>query len=168
MGEELNMDKDQAGAGLRNIRMTTIDTKTRSFIVQYLAGLTYANKDYHRFGHRESPKCSFCDEQRQTRDHLFRKCEKVNEFWETVEQEVTREVINERHRLLGSGDVGLDYITFHAAQYIHRKNFHKEKLSILEFKGLIRKHKTIEEEIARSRGSLKKHNIKWGNMATYL
>jgi hypothetical protein len=68
----------------KKINKMTISTAHRSFQWRWLKGVLYTNKDYHRFNFKDSPKCSFCEEPSQDKDHLLLWCPKINEFRDQV------------------------------------------------------------------------------------
>ena len=110
--EELNLATDGWVTALKSIHTVSIDAKMQSFILQYLAGLTYANKDYHRFGHLESSKCTFCDEVTQTRDHLFLDCLKVSKFWDHLAQDMRRGPFSRKEKVCGNENRTENYFIF--------------------------------------------------------
>ena len=66
------------------------------------------------------------------------------------------------------GNAQNDFIIFFTTQYIHRKNYHVEQLSIKELKGSMIATRKIEQAIAEKRGKMHGHNKKWDAIALYL
>ena len=62
----------------------SIETKTREFKFKLLHNILYTNKQLHRMNPMRflSSKCTFCDEQDETYDHLFYKCNNCKCYWE--------------------------------------------------------------------------------------
>ncbi len=58
----------------RRVMTHSISTKNRSFMYRFNNGITYNNTDFHRFGYKESDKCSFCKQEKQSSKHLFWEC----------------------------------------------------------------------------------------------
>jgi hypothetical protein len=169
IAEEHDRDMQGTWDGPRTMKRVTPDTKMRSFILQFSLGLCYTNKDYHRFGFRESAKCAFCDEPRQNFKHLFFECNAVKELWDAVE---SRNIIPERatldNKIFGTLDIPTNYIIFHLHRFVHRQNFHDEKLNHLHFLGEMRKCKRVEKEIAIKRNALRKYEVKWASISSKL
>lgn len=164
--EELGLQPTDWEVSLKAITRSFIDTKTRSFALKYLAGITYANKDYHRFGFRDTAKCSFCDEDTQNKKHLFLECTQVKEFWDELAQSMWRTSFSDQEKTLGNGQN--DFIIFFTTQYIHRKNYYTEPLNLKELKGSMTATRRVELAIAEKRGKTHSHNRKWDAIALYL
>ena len=86
----LDIGEEEWAEANKKIRTTTNEIRHRSFIYRYQNRLIYTNKDYHRFGHIESTKCTFCEQENQDYDHLFFQCRKVKELKEKVADNIAK------------------------------------------------------------------------------
>ena len=93
-----------------NIRKVFIETKMRSFLTEYRNAAVYANKDYHKFGHRESDKCDFCEEPEQDFKHLFIDCTVTRELYDRIDRLIGIIPREGKERWLGVNDEATDYI----------------------------------------------------------
>ena len=139
----------------------SIATAQRSFVFRITNGLTYANRDFKRFGVKDSDCCSFCDEPNQTTRHLFLECEEVKAFRDIVEASMFRTVLTNAHRLFGNGEATDDYLLFELNRYLYQKNYHQEPLGLISLKEYIKSNAAVECYIAKKRDLLEKHLRKW-------
>ena len=126
--------------------------------------LLYYNKDFHRFGFKESPKCSFCDEPNQSLEHLLATCQKVIEFREKIEQKILKQQVGQAggiEHLLGPEEKTQSFIILEGNRYIYSRNHAGEELKINGFKAYLKSTQEVEEAIAKENDRLTKHLKKW-------
>ncbi len=88
----------------KRVMTHSIASKNRSFMYRFNNGLTYNNKDFFRFGYKESDACSFCKEPKQTSRHLFWECKEIKSFWGKINLRLKKGTITEREIFLGEND----------------------------------------------------------------
>ena len=146
----------------------SIATKNRSFMYRFNNGITYNNTDFHRFGYKESDKCSFCKQEKQTNRHLFWECSIIRKFWEDINKRLVDKKIRKKEVFLGENEEedkikerAINNIIAAALQYIYTANY---KASEVNTRGLWEKLKyteKIEREIAEQRNNIINHLTKW-------
>ncbi len=146
----------------------SIAARSRSFMYRFNNGLTYNNKDFNRFGYKETDECSFCKEEKQSSKHLFVECKETRKYWEKLNNSIKGKPINEREIFLGNND-GEDWIKetaknsliSFALQFIYKCNYKGINLSIVGLWENIKYIRKIEEEIAGKRNKIICHITKW-------
>ncbi len=149
----------------------SISSRSRSFMYRFSNGLTYNNKDFKRFGYKESDECSFCKEGAQTNKHLFWECQETRKLWEELNKKLEEKTIGEREVFLGDNEeedrgrkAARNSIIAFTLQYIYKNNYKKEKITIEGLKESIKYIKKIEKEIADRKKNVITHLIKWENI----
>ena len=159
MIEEFNMDATDTSS-FKYIRQIAIDTKMRSFMIQRLNGLTYTNRDYARFGHRENGKCTWCDEPSQKLRHLMVDCTTVDTFWAQLSTKMNM-VITPRQIMTGSGCQPSELLIHLGGRFIHRQNHLGGTISVPAFTAIVKNCEKMEREIALKRNKIQTHQLKW-------
>ena len=132
----------------------------RSWAWRVFNGVMYGNADYHRFGFRDTPKCTYCDEPKQNKYHLHYECPAAAQFWNQLSQTVTG-TIDEKIIWTGSDDKGITMIVLTAHKYINSQNFAGKDLRIEGFLGWLREIRNVEKSLARRKDIFIRHLIKW-------
>jgi hypothetical protein len=110
MSEKLDMKENDWSFLYKKINKWSISTKHRSFSWRIYNGIVFTNKDFARFGFKESAKCSFCQETSQNREHLLLKCPSILKFRHDVCAKFDtfqNKVITDKLLLFGCFDSGM-------------------------------------------------------------
>jgi len=127
----------------------------------------YTNKSYHRFGHKQSAKCSFCPFPIQTLLHLTVDCPEVSAFRDRVAARWQGEPMTTNRWVLGHEaapnplERAKDYIAREVLMYVHRANWEESPLSLDGVRGALRAQQTLEYAIAEKNDRLITHLRKW-------
>jgi exonuclease III len=181
MSEKLNMTDEDWKHLFKKINKWSISTKHRSFSWRLFNGVIFTNKDFARFGFKESTKCSFCDENSQDREHLLLTCPNINQFRQEAFQKFSgifkNKVKSERLMLFGCMETGTakesdseacDLLILLMNRYIYYNNYHENKLSQEGFGNEIKAMERIEYAIAKRKGKLGLHLPKWEKISSHL
>ena len=160
------------------ISQWSISTKNRSFMWRFLYGIVYTNEDFFKFGFKENKKCSFCQEEGQSKEHLFLTCQKVVTFRQEVvnkyDKIFTQSAVGDKEFMFGFekslnvDDERANLILALMNKYIYYNNFHAKELSIYGLQAEIVDMERIEYSIAMRKGKLGPHLFKWENIKTVL
>ena len=103
------------------IKKDTINSKSQSFTLQLMLGLTYTNKDYFRFGYKDSPQCKFCGEEVQSFSHLFIHCNATKAIWKRTLVEILgdNKFPSEYEMIMGYGSQTKRYILKELQRYTY-------------------------------------------------
>jgi len=136
---------------------STKDTKTRSFFLRFLLGLTYANKHLQIFGYKTTSKCDFCDHPEQDRKHLFEECRHVKEIKATLRRKISDLTnVTEGHKTLVEF-----YLEMMCNHYIYKCNNNGKVPSIKGFVAQLGAVRQIEFDISIKNKTHQKYNMKW-------
>ena len=133
---------------------------TRAKIFRLYAAISYTNKSYYRFGHKESPKCTFCEEPKQDFIHLFITCPAVIKFREELEG-VWKEKLTGKEWFFGNAHNSQSFLIRESNLFIHANNWAGKTLNLHEFKAYISAKEKIEAEIAKKRNKVCDHINIW-------
>jgi len=152
-------------------RMTikhSISTKKREFVFKFINGITGTNNKFAMVGHKESAKCTYCEEENQDFVHLFLECREVQKFRDAVNSRILRGInTTEKEWLYGPAfaestqEKAEMYVTMESNQYIYRSNWASEELSLAKFRALLIDSEKIEAEIAKHNNKTMQHLKKW-------
>ena len=81
----------------------------KAFQYKILNSILYANKKLFKIGYSEHDKCTFCDNESETLDHLFFYCSVSNIFWTHFEKYFF--TLTKKSRVLSIQDIILGIIT---------------------------------------------------------
>jgi zinc-binding in reverse transcriptase len=180
MSEQFKMTENDWKILYQKINTWSISTKHRSFSWRLYNGVIFTNKDYARFGFKESAKCSFCDELTQTREHLLLECLSIRKFRQDICAKfniLQKQNITNRLMLFGCLDSdstnnaeseACDTIIMLKNKYIYYSNYHETKLSIEGFSNELKLMERIEYAIAEKKGKLGVHLPKWERIGSNL
>ncbi len=159
----------------KRVMSHSIASRNRSFVFRFNNGLTYNNKDFHRFGYRESDECTFCREPSQTNYHLFWECHKSNNFWGHLNLRLKKGTISEREVFLGDNEEtdipnreAKNKIIIMANSYIYQSNHRNEHLSWEGFWQAAQYQKRLEEAVADKQNKLETHLSRWEGIESLL
>ena len=115
----------------------SISSRNRSFMWRFLYGIVYTNEDFFKFGFKENKNCSFCQEDGQSKEHLFLTCPKVvafrKEALDRYERIFLQRTIADKEFMFGmekSPDPDNERANLILAlmnKYIYYNNFHAKK-----------------------------------------
>ena len=80
MSDKYNIRDQEWQDNYKYIMQFSISSRNRSFMWRFLYGIVYTNEDFFKFGFKENKNCSFCQEDGQSKKHLFLTCPKVVAF----------------------------------------------------------------------------------------
>ena len=149
----------------------TIDTTLRILQFKILNNILYLNKRISKFDLNVSPLCSLCNQHPEDILHLFCKCAKTQDLWNSLAS-----VLGENHDLpqlnptivfLGESNVQdndnvlLNHILLLFKKFIYDKKNHPARIHFLSFMNYVKEVEKIEQNIAHRKGKLEFHFKKW-------
>ena len=154
---------------IRNIYSMTISTKLRSFQYRLLHHAIITNVQLERYGIKDSPLCTYCNEELETVKHLFCECKKIEPLWNSVVKMIKKENSLSTDEILFNNvnpnpKRVENTIVLITKQYIYRTKCLNENLSEIALKRVIGEYKEIEKCIARRKNVINTHNNKWENI----
>ena len=126
-------------------------------------------------GIAESYNCSFCDQEKDSIQHMFWRCIHINEFWKNLQELIKGKCtiannlfLNEKLILFGTDDnavmdTTIDLIILIAKQYIYSCKTNKCKPSLTVFLKIVKKRYDLEKYIASVQLNLPKFYINWNS-----
>lgn len=146
--------------------MCTIDTRLRSFYFKIFHNTIALNVFLHRIKRKDSPNCSFCEEEEESIIHLFCDCDKVFPIWghlfNVIKKNITSFNPTNFEKLFGvSSDKFVTYLMLITKYYIYLCRFKNTLPTINLFKKFVEKQKEIEYYVAKKRNKLPSHFKKW-------
>ena len=139
-----------------------------------ISGIIYANSSYHRMGFKDSPKCTFCEEEYQNFTHLYIHCEGVDRFRNQISKEWRGEKMTKKRWILGISNSkecqeGMkNYIAKESNFFIFKMNWADKPLSVEAFKNFIFAERDPEEALAEKFGHQFDFQVKWENINALL
>ncbi len=158
----LNYDiaQEEISTWFKRIKSTTNNTKIRSFMIRMLNGLLYNNTQLRAFGFNEIDNCTFCQEPKQTTEHMFLYCSRVKRIREKLEVNM-RVNYGCKERMYGVDCPAENFILFLFNQYIYRCNHINRIPRYEEFVGQLGLQQKIELVVAKKRKKELLHYTKW-------
>ena len=157
---------------------TTLDTKLREFQYKILNLIIFTNKKLHRFKMVDSPLCAFCNTEEESLEHLLYFCKSSSFFWKEMLSWIAVEAnivlnVSLLDILFGKFDLEKDsllvnHILLLAKYFIYKCKLSKVIPSLLVFKAKLKATFKVELYIAKQKGILRNHYIKWGNLLSWL
>ena len=144
----------------KSITQHSLSTRSRAKLFRMYAGITYTNKAYHRFGHKASAKCTYCQEEKQDFAHLFLECSGVEGFREELQRE-WQQVLTKKDWFFGTNSDDLSYLNRESNNYLQVTNWKGKNLSKVQLYIQICENEKIEAAIAEKRNKLGEHIEKW-------
>ena len=123
----------------------------------------------------ESYNCGFCNEEKDSIEHMFWRCAQINEFWKSLEELIKRKCViannlslNENVVLFGIDenfitDSTFDLIILIAKHYIFNSKINKCKPTVTVFIKILKTRYNLEKYIAATQLTLPKFNDSWIN-----
>ena len=165
------MDKEWQTA-YKNVCWLTLSTKLRTFQYKLLNWAIVTNKNLHCWKLRDTPFCSFCNNEVETYVHMFVECRVVQDkLWIPLKKWLDYfcyiQIDNKdgyaiiMNKYKDSFPQLVNTIILIAKYHIYVKRCLNEKINFTEFIGNVTQYKMLERVIAKRRNKLDKHNKKW-------
>ncbi len=167
-----NIPRDEICKILKNIKITTLSTKLRSFQLRLLHCAITTNEKLFKWKILDSDKCTFCNISVETVIHLIWECPVAKHIWNQIETWVK----NRSNRTL---NIRLENIVFckfapkpldwvntlclTTTQYLYSCRCLKVIPNFACLKQTFLDMHSLEKYIAIKNNKLKKHEIKWNN-----
>ena len=176
-GQQLQLNSEVLEKAILNVNRITNIAKLRSFQYRLLHRAIITNVHLQRWGLQSSEKCSMCNTEKETYEHLFLQCPANQQLWEGVlplieeltghlpEPTVTEVMLNNFHPNPNHPSNMLGLVV---KQYIYRARCCKSKVNKAEAKNLILKCKKSEKYIALKNGKMALYAKKWSNCIDYI
>ena len=148
----------------------TIDSRLRWLQFRINHFILPTNKWLHKIGTIASPNCLRCKTDIETLDHIFIHCPDVIVFWNKLHNKwinLFGSELSSTDKLFGiiinDEDDWLlkNQILLMARRYIYICKYRGSPLSLRVFESLMRETARLEETLARQRGNLAVHYMKW-------
>ena len=171
MGMFAELSREQWSLAHKLVATYSIGTKGKEAAFRFFNTGMYTNKDYSKFGHKDSPACQYCDCEVQTFEHLFYECQgvinfrkKLSEKWQCSQKDDQKAWIN----IALWPSQHFAFIVLASNLYTQHTNWKNSPLSVTEFKAHLSQQRSIEEEIAIKRDKLFIHMEKWEEISSIL
>ena len=153
----------------------TIDSRLRWLQFRINHFILPTNKWLHKIGIIASPNCLRCNSEIETLDHIFIHCPDVIEFWNKLHHKWIKLIgsdlssIDKLFGIINDEDDWLlkNQILLMARRYICICKYRESPLSVRVFDILMRDTARLEETLARQRGNLGVHYMKWDKAGIY-
>ena len=136
----------------------TIDTTLRIFQFKILNNILYLNKRISKFDLNVSPLCSLCNQYPEDILHLFCKCAKTQDLWNSLAnvfgENLDSPQLNPTIVFLGESNVQdndnvlLNHILLLFKKFIYDKKNHPARIHYLSFTNYVKEVEKIEQNIA--------------------
>ena len=150
---------------------TTIDSKTREFQLRINHNIVYSNDRLSVFHISDSPLCKICKTERETLEHMFCLCERVQQFWTNLRNHYLlakdiacfEESVNiilgyyNRDRNVKAAN----HIMILAKKYIYDCRSNETELNLNVFHERVKHIVDIERKVYETMGKLSTFNEKW-------
>lgn len=160
-----------------NINSLTICTKFRDFQFRLLHNAIVTNQKLYMWKIRQDNKCTFCDKDVETTLHLFCECPTVKTLWDDIELYIQSCANANAINVLEWNNENIMFNTVHpkpshvinfviliTKQYIYRQRCTGGQLYTPLLIREIDNIQNTEFYIAKNKGKLKKHFIKWSQL----
>ena len=151
----------------KSITQHSLSTRSRAKLFRMYAGITYTNKSYHRFGHKDSPQCTFCKEEKQTFTHLFLDCPGVEKFRKDLQRDWQKS-LTKKDWFFGTDCDDLAYMIRESNLYLQAVNWKGKTLSKAQLYAQVCENEKIEASIATKRNKISEHVMKWQGRFTLM
>ena len=163
------MEIEHGAIDWTKIDQQKISTYSRMLAFQWRSshGKLYANKHFHAMGIKTSPKCNNCEEESQSLDHLYLKCNTIQNLFACFEKSFKlTEKLSNLEKLVGfdpsikrtkliTKKLGI------LRRMICQSNHKDEKPKWGQFLDLIERVYTYEYAIAERNGKIPQHLLHW-------
>ena len=155
----------------------TTNSKTRQFQYRILNRILYTNKLLYKMKITDTFKCTFCNEEDETIQHLLFSCKYTELFWKEiikwlkrfqillnpfVETSILFGILKHKHFKL------INHLIIIGKQVIYTCRYRKIIPNFQLFLSNIRRITEIEINIAQRRGALDNYYMKWNNIVNWL
>ena len=147
-----------------------IDSKTRNFHFKFLHRIIATNDFLCKLGIIDNNKCTFCDEEVETLEHIFFDCNIVKTFWDQFTNWIRSKTLidveySKENIFLGfnvnNPPLAINNLILLAKQFIYRCKCQKSKPKMSSFLHNIDLLIQIEKIIASNKNKLSAHYCKW-------
>ena len=159
-----------------NIIKCTLSTKLRDFQYRLCVGYTVTNVDLTHWGIKNSKLCTFCNIARETVIHLLHECNIVKEVLNQLKNFIQTNVMTDINWSIKTfifncvhirPNPVVNLITLIAKQYTYRARCAQIIPNFNLIKSEIHKVHSIELHIAKTKGTVLKHMLKWQALIDY-
>jgi hypothetical protein len=172
MTEKYNIGPEQWDKIFKQVGDWSLSTRLRSFAWRMLVGNLYTKTDLMVFKISQDSKCSFCEEEGQTKEHMLLTCSKVVQFRNTVlvkfQKTMNNTNMNEQDWLFGvqkdHGGNATNNLIFLINKHIYFKNLWGKELNIQAFTNEVIAAAKVEREFLKQKGRLGLFEGKWGEL----
>ena len=155
----------------------TTNSKARQFQYRILNRILYTNKLLYKMKITDTFKCTFCNEEDETIQHLLFSCKYTELFWKEiikwlkrfqillnsfVETSILFGILKHKHFKL------INHLIIIGKQVIYTCRYRKIIPNFQLFLSNIRRITEIEINIAQRRGALDNYYMKWNNIVNWL
>jgi len=152
----------------------TIETKLRSFQYQVLNRSLVTNKHLYQWNMSISERCSFCNQDVETIEHLLFQCEKVKQFWKEYSDifhphlDLNVIVANQKSVILGATCTQnrnlVNHLILLCKKYVYNTRCKNTQLSVEGVLAMVKNCYSIEYQIACQKSTVQmwnRFNNKW-------
>lgn len=138
----------------------SIDTKSRIFQYKFLNDILVNNYWLYKWSIKDTDKCSFCQSQTETLEHMFWNCKHTQAFWEQIKIWFVRKTqfditIDKTMVFLGSDDDITYTVILEAKKHIYYSRLNNVKPTFVKFLNWLEYVKNLEIYVARRSNSSK-------------
>ena len=148
----------------------TLDTKLRWFQYRVTHNILPTNVWLKKIGITDNDLCTFCQDEKETITHLFVECNKVNDFWQQVQNKWSimsnLDMFSKCYGVMDSDNENfmvINHIIFMVKRYIYKCRVDHANLSFNAFLRLMDSIINLEYFCAQRKGSLDIHFKKWND-----
>ena len=174
ISQRLSLEEDDLIKAFNLFKKDNPCTRKQEFQFKLLSGRVYTNKAYYGMGFKESAKCTFCSEEKQTLIHAYLDCEEVKKFRQQLSKDWDGDLMSEKRWFLGVSDTQetlekcKNIIAKEANHYIFKMNWEGTKLSVEAFKNWLKSDEDPEEALALRINKIFDHHLKWSHLQVLL
>ena len=157
-------------------RITSRDTMSRMFQFKIFHNILYLNNALFKCNLSDSPLCSYCEQEPETVQHLFYKCQLSKKLWHEIQNffisKLSLPSLDLQSALFGFFDNPTNnyipnnvLLIFKLTLYKHRKKSTPTLTKILKN---LKDREFLERKCAVSENRISNHNDKWAPIALLL
>ena len=129
--QNFNLTEEELKLAFALPRQVAYEPYVKAFQYKILNSILYTNKKFFKIGYSEHDKCTFCNNESETSDHLFFHCSISNIFWTNFEKYLF--TLPKQSKVLSVQDVIIGIVTSPCpllnylilmVSYIWRKHIH--------------------------------------------
>ena len=152
---------------IRNIYSTTTCTKLPAFQYRFLVHAVITNIHLKYYKIRSNDNCSFCDVHQETYRHLVYECVKNQPLWDWIRKVVKNEMRWDQivfNNVTQNPKMKKNCLILITKHFIYRERCLGKECTIVGLKKYVRNYEQIEYQIAKQKGKISQHELKWSNM----